>query len=78
MLGKVLLRDRPRLAVPTNRKTTLWEKTRSARNVTTTPTCHSREAAAEERGAAGRPLRKEGQSVSRREKRPLAPGGLCD
>ena len=78
MLGKVLLRDRPRLAVPTNRKTTLCEKTRSTRNVATTPTCHSREGGAEELGAAGWPLRKESLSVSRREKRLLAPGGLCD
>ena len=63
MLGKVLLRDRPRLAVPTNRKSTLWEKTRSTRNVTTTPTCHSREAGTEEPGSSqvaaekGRPVR---------------------
>ena len=52
MLGKVLLRDRPRLAVPTNRKTTLCEKTRSTRYVATTPTCHSREGGAEELGSS--------------------------
>ncbi|KAL0608946.1 LOW QUALITY PROTEIN: hypothetical protein AAY473_021230 [Plecturocebus cupreus] len=41
-LGNVLLRNRPRLAVPTNRKTTLWEKISSTRNVTSTPTCRGR------------------------------------
>lgn len=41
MLGKVLLRNRPRHAVPTNRKATLWEKIRSRRKVTSTPTCNN-------------------------------------
>lgn len=39
MLGKVLLRNSPRDAVPTNRKTTLEEKIRSSRKVMRTPTC---------------------------------------
>jgi len=39
MLGKVLLRNRPKDAVPTNKKTTLEEKIRSRRKVIRTPTC---------------------------------------
>ena len=77
MLGKVLLRDRPRLAVPTNRKTMLWEKTRSTRNVTTTPTCRSREGGAEELGSSWVAAEKE-KPVRLQTKRLLAPGGLCD
>lgn len=38
MLGKVLLRNSPRDAVPTNRKMTLREKIRSRRKVIRTPT----------------------------------------
>lgn len=39
MLGKVLLRNSPRDAVPTNKKTTLEEKISSRRKVMRTPTC---------------------------------------